>query len=129
MLASTLSRPRCGMPSTTPSRPSSAADDRISSRIAIADSAPSSPNRFWPTYFVARNFSNASAALSRESRVALLVTRQCEAHAFDLLLDPPLLGGVLDVHVLDADRAAVRVTQDAQDLAELELLRSRRGRP
>ena len=37
----------------------------MASRIGIADSAPSSPKRFCPTYFVARNFSNASAALSR----------------------------------------------------------------
>ena len=31
----------------------------------MAVSAPSMPKRFWPTYFVPRNFSNASAALSR----------------------------------------------------------------
>ena len=38
----------------------------------------------------------------------------------DLGLDPLALVGVLDVHVLDADRAAVRVAQDAEDLAQLE---------
>ncbi len=31
----------------------------------MADSAPSMPKRFWPTYLVARNFSKASAALRR----------------------------------------------------------------
>ena len=31
------------------------------------------PKRFWPRYLVARNFSNASAALSRLEDVALLV--------------------------------------------------------
>jgi hypothetical protein len=36
----------------------------------------------------------------------------------DALLDPPALVGVLDVHVLDADAAAVRVAQHAEDLAQ-----------
>ena len=43
-------------------------------------------------------------------------------HAFDLRLDPALLGGLLDVHVLDADRAAVRIAQHAEQIAELHLL-------
>ena len=65
MLASTLSRPRCDMPITAESRPWSAACSRMASRIGISDSAPSRPKRFWPRYLVPRNFSNASAALSR----------------------------------------------------------------
>ena len=43
-------------------------------------------------------------------------------HAFDLRLDPAVLGEVLDVHVLDADRAAVRIAQHAEQVAELHLL-------
>ena len=42
--------------------------------------------------------------------------------ALDLLLDPALLVGVLDVHVLDADRAAVRVAQHAEQVAEAHLV-------
>ena len=38
--------------------------------------------------------------------------------ALDVLLDPALLLGVLDVHVLDAERAAVGVAQDVEDLVE-----------
>ncbi len=57
-------------------------------------------------------------------QVQLLFVAEHEPHAFDLLLDPLLLGSVLDVHVLDADRAAVGVAQDPQDLAELELFDS-----
>ena len=53
--------------------PASAAPERISSRIGIADSAPSRPKRLVPTYFVARNFSNASAALSRSRMRSLLL--------------------------------------------------------
>ena len=49
-------------------------------------------------------------------------------HALDLGLDPALLVGVLDVHVLDADRAAVRVAQHAEQVAELHLLVRRRRR-
>ncbi|SLH57127.1 Uncharacterised protein [Mycobacteroides abscessus subsp. abscessus] len=65
MLASTLSRPRCGMPMTTSSRACSAHWSMTASIIGMTDSAPSSENRFWPTYLVCRNVSNASAALSR----------------------------------------------------------------
>ena len=49
-------------------------------------------------------------------------------HALDLGLDPALLLGVLDVHVLDADRAAVRVAQHAEQLAEAASARCRRRR-
>ena len=44
------------------------------------------------------------------------------ALALDLLLDPVLLVQVLDVHVLDADGAAVGVAQHPQDLAEDRLV-------
>ena len=73
MFDSTLSRPRWAMPSTAESSPASAAAEMTSSRIGIADSEPSSPKRFVPTYLVARNFSNASAALSR-SRMRCLAS-------------------------------------------------------
>ncbi len=45
-----------------------------------------------------------------------------EVDTLDLGLDPPLLLGVLDVHVLDADRAAVGVAQHAEERSELHLL-------
>ena len=50
----------------------------------------------------------------------LLVRRRLRVRLLQLVLHPGPLLGVLDVHVLDADRAAVRVTQDAEDLAQLE---------
>ena len=46
-------------------------------------SAPSSPKRFVPTYLVARNFSKASAALSRLEQVAELVVRELDLDALD----------------------------------------------
>ena len=49
--------------------------------------------------------------------VALLVGGRARSHALDVLLDPPLLVGLLDVHVLDADRAAVGVAQHVEDVA------------
>ncbi len=64
MLASTLSRPRCGMPMQTSSRWSSAAAESTASSSGMTDSPPSRENRFWPTYLVCRNVSKASAALS-----------------------------------------------------------------
>ena len=54
--------------------------------------------------------------------VALVVDRQLGGDALDLVLDPPLLRGILDVHVLDADRAAVGVAQHVEDVAEGEAL-------
>ena len=86
-------------------------------------SAPSRPKRLVPTYLVARNFSNASAALSRSSDAALAVLgRARSATPSSLRLDPALLVGVLDVHVLDADGAAVRVAQHAEQVAERHLV-------
>ncbi len=45
-----------------------------------------------------------------------------------LVLDPRLLIGLLDVHVLDADGARVRVAQHAENVAQLHHRRDRRGR-
>ena len=49
---------------------------------------------------------------------ALFYLRDGELHAFDLALNPALLFGVLDVHVLDADGAAIRIAQHAEQFAE-----------
>ena len=48
----------------------------------------------------------------------LLVLAELEVHALQLVLDPALLCGVLDVHVLDADGSAVRVAQHPEQIAE-----------
>ena len=122
MLASTLSRPRCGMPMTTSSSSCSAALSSTASSSGMTVSPPSSENRFCPTYLVCRNVSNASAALSLDrmyfcsSGVRLLVRH------LDPLLQPGTLLGLGDVHVLDADRAAVRVAQHAEHVAQLHPL-------
>ena len=52
--------------------------------------------------------------------VALVVGGQVDADALHLLLHPVLLLRLLDVHVLDADRAAVGVAQDVEDLSECQ---------
>ncbi len=49
MLVSTLSRPRCAMPTTTSAMPLVPARWISSSSIGISASAPSSEKRFWPT--------------------------------------------------------------------------------
>ena len=104
---------------TEPSSPLSAAADRTVSRMGIADSAPSSPKRLVPTYLVARNRSSASAAFSRSRRWRSSSELSWTLIALDLRLDPALLVRVLDVHVLDADRAAVRVAEHAEQVAEV----------
>ena len=50
--------------------------------------------------------------------VPLLLEVEGDRLAFDVLLDPALLLGVLDVHVLDAERPAVGVAQHVEDLVE-----------
>ena len=50
--------------------------------------------------------------------VALLLEVERGRLALDVLLDPALLLGVLDVHVLDAEGPAVGVAQDVEDLVE-----------
>src|SRR5699024_1909451 len=50
----------------------------------------------------------------------LLLARALRVADLEPLLHPLPLGGVLDVHVLDAGRAAVGVPEDAEDLAQLE---------
>ena len=48
----------------------------------------------------------------------LLLGRQLGGDPFDVLLDPALLVGFLDVHVLDPDRPAVGVAEDAEDVPQ-----------
>ena len=120
MLASTLSRPRCGIPM----------HDLVELVLGGArqDAVEQRDDRL--------------AALEREALLAdelglqeglerlggvepaqdaqLLLAGGLGVADLDLGLDPLALLGVLDVHVLDADGAAVRVAQDAEDLAQLE---------
>ena len=53
----------------------------------------------------------------------LLLAGGLGVRLLELLLEPGALGRVLDVHVLDADGAAVRVTQHAEDLAQRQAAR------
>ena len=48
----------------------------------------------------------------------VLLRAELGGHPLDVLLDPALLARLLDVHVLDADRAAVGVPQHAEDVAQ-----------
>src|ERR1039458_5229156 len=113
MLASTFSRPRWAMPMTASSMPAWAASASTASTSGISDSAPSSENRRWSTNLVFRNISNASATLSRDRRRIGSPMRDLNA-----VLQPVAFFRVLDVHVLGADRAAVRVAQHAQDVPQ-----------
>jgi len=72
VLASTFSRPRCGMPSTTSRSPRTAASFRTRSSRGISASPPSSEKRLWPTYFACRKRSKLSASTSFSSTRRLL---------------------------------------------------------
>ena len=115
---STLRRPRCAMPSTTSDMPASAASLHSASSIGTSVSAPSRLKRFWPRYFVCRKRSSASAAFNRSRMRSLSAGLHRGGGRFDVLLDPLLLVGLLDVHVLDAHGARVGVAEDAEDLAQ-----------
>ena len=119
MLASTLSRPRWAMPMTASSRLGAAASVSTASSSGISDSAPSSENRRWPTNLVCRNVSNASATFSRDRMrsCSSWSARPCGRSTRSWI--QARSSRVLDVHVLDADGAAVGVAQHAEDLAQL----------
>ena len=91
-------------------------------------SAPSRLKRFWPRYLVWMKPSNASAALSRSRIRRCCVGVERGRRRLDVGLDPLLLLRLLDVHVLDADRARVRVAQDAEDVAQRHRLAAERCR-
>ncbi len=59
--------------------------------------------------------------------VPLLLGRQHLRGPLDVVLDPELLLGTLDVHVLHADRTAVGVAQDLEDLRERKDLAPRQA--
>ena len=61
--------------------------------------------------------------------VLLVVGREARlgAHRLQALLDPAFLDAAADVHVLDAQRAAVGLLQPADDLAQRRLLRPHQG--
>ena len=84
----------------------------------MTDSLPSSEKRFCPTYLVCRKASNASAALSRRRMWSCSSGCGALVGALEARLDPLPLIGILDVHVLDADRARVRVAQHSEDVAQ-----------
>ena len=127
--ASALRRPRWVMPNTTSVIPESAASLHSASSIGTSVSAPSRLKRFCPRYLVCRKRSNASAAFSRSRIRRFSSGVTTGGDAFDPLLDPLLLIGLLDVHVLDADRARVRVAQHAEDVAERHHATGRRPAP
>ena len=83
-------------------------------------SPPSSPKRLVETYFFAQKASKPSASVrcSRISRLAALSKAVRPGGAFHPALDPGLLVGVLDMHELDADRAAIAGAADRHDLAD-----------
>ena len=94
----------------------------------MADSAPSRPKRFWPDVLGGEELLERLGGVEPLEDVALVVGGELGRDALDLLLDPALLLGILDVHVLDADRAAVGVAQHVEDVAERRSARGRRGR-
>ncbi len=59
---------------------------------------------------------------------SLVVDARLGVRAFHVVLDPGLLVGLLDVHVLDADRACVGVAEHAEDVAQLHAVFAREHR-
>ncbi len=118
MLASTLSRPRCGMPMQTSTRPSSAAAwqdgvEERDDRLAALEREPLLPDELGLQEGLER-----LGGVEPAQDPQLLLAVGLGLRPLDPVLDPGPLVGILDVHVLDADGAAVRVAQDAEDLAQ-----------
>ena len=113
MLTSVLSRPRCGMPMAISlhARRGGGCDDGVQRRDG--DLAALQPEALGAD--VAR-WQNASKPFGlgqvlQDCALARGVEMRAPGRALDAALDPGLLVGVLDVHELDADRAAIGVAQ------------------
>ncbi len=118
MLASTLSRPRCAMPMTAPS--SRLVGRGLEDRVEDGDEALAAlePEALLAHPLGAQELLEGLGGVEPAQDVALVVGVELVAHALDLRLDPVLLVEVLDVHVLDARRAAVGVAQHLEDVGE-----------
>ena len=88
----------------------------------MADSAPFEPEPLLADVLGGEELLEGLGGVEPLEDVALVVEVELRRHALDLVLDPALLLLVLDVHVLDADRAAVRVAQHVEDVAERHAL-------
>ena len=86
----------------------------------ISDSPPSRPKRLVPTNLTSRKRSRPSASMTRSQDRAAAFDGELGVvlDVLDALLDPRLLVGIGDVHVLDADLAAVGLAQAVHDLAQ-----------
>ena len=104
---------------TASCRCSPAAAVSTASSSGISDSAPSSENRRWPDELRLQEHLERLGHVQPGQDAQLLVVVGAPVRPLDPRLDPGPLLGVLDVHVLHADGAAVGVTQHAEDLPQL----------
>ena len=104
---------------TTSSRPLRADSSRIVSSSGISVSPPSSEKRFWPDVFRLKEGLERLGHIEPVQDVELLFAGDFGVRALKAFLNPLPLHRVGDVHVLDADRAAVGIAQHAQDVAQL----------
>ena len=119
MLASTLSRPRWAMPMQTScevglGRGLADLVDQRDRGLAALEAEPLLADELGLQEGLER-----LGLVELEQDAQLLLARRLLVRLLDALLDPAALLGVLDVHVLDADGAAVGVAQDAEDAAQL----------
>ena len=118
MLAKTLRRPRWAMPMTTSAtpEPAAASSDRVEQddgRLRTFQAEPLLPD----VAGVEKALEDLGSVEPAED-VPLLLQVEGRGLALDVLLDPALLLGVLDVHVLDGERPAVGVAQHVEDLVQ-----------
>ena len=119
MLASTLSRPRWAMPMVTSSRlglGGRLADlvDERDGRLGALEGEPLLADELG-----LQEGLEGLGLVELQQDPQLLLARRLLVRPLDALLDPAALLGIHDVHVLDADGAAVGVAQDAEDRAHL----------
>ena len=128
-LARTLRRPRWAMPSTIEQTPSAPPYLITASSAGTIDSPPSRPKRLVPTYLRARNFSHCSAwtTLVRIDFLPSGVKRISASRALHPVLEEAALLEVVDVHIFEADMAAIIAAEDLDDLAHRALFEAERA--
>ena len=110
------------MPSTAPSRPSSAADAEECVEDGDRALGALEPETLRADVLRGQELLEGLRSVEAAEQEAHVLVRELDLDALDPLLDPALLLGVLDVHVLDADGPAVGVAQHVEQVAELHAL-------
>ena len=120
MLTSVFSRPRCGMPMATSTTPcgSGCLDHRVQRGNGDFAAFQAEALGGDVALLAERLEAFGLGQVPQDGALFVGVEEGQPGRALDPALDPGFLVGILDVHELDADRAAIGLAQDLHDLPQ-----------